>query len=485
MNFKAISRYVGLALLVSALFMFLSIIISLIDGVDTGFAPLLVSFLITLIVGGFPFIFVRKTPTVSLKEGYFIIFLSWFLSFVFGMMPFLLYGGEFTLTNAWFESVSGFTTTGATILEDIEALPRSLLFWRSSTHFIGGLGVVVFLLLVIPEGSSLRFKLTNLELSSISREGYRNGSSKTVRTIFIVYFSLFFSETILLTIAGMPVFDAVNHAFSNVATGGFSTKNLSIGYYDSNWIYGIVMVYMVLAAMHFGLIFSIFATHSLKPLNNPVAKYFICCIIVLGTIMSLSLKLQGDYESWGNAFLVGFFHIIAYITTTGFAIADTNYVPALAAVALMLAGFQCACAGSTTGGLKADRIFLTFKAVRRQIYKQIHPSSVNQVRVGDSYLRDEAVLPVMTYIVLYIMVIVVSSAILLLIGVIPVEAFSGSLCSVGNVGPALHSLGTAGNFSAQPELAKIVYTIDMFLGRVEIYPIFVTVSLIFGRRHNG
>jgi len=481
MNVKAISRYVGLALLVSALFMLLSIIVSVIDGFDSGFEPLSISCIITAIVGGFPLIFVKKAPNVSLKEGYLTIFLSWLLSFIFGMMPYVIWGGEFSLVNAWFESVSGFTTTGATILEDIEALPRSLLFWRSATHFIGGLGVVVFMLLVIPEKSPLRQKLTNLEISSLSREGFRFPAGQTVRVIVIVYLSLFVSETILLTVAGMPFFDSINHAFSTVATGGFSTKNLSIGYYDNKLIYGIILFYMVIAAMHFGMIFTIFAKRTLKPLKDPIARYFITCIIVLGLIMSFSLKFQGGYESWGKSFLDGFFQVVCYITTTGFAICDTNNAPVLASVAMMLAAFQCACAGSTSGGLKADRIFLTFRAVRRQVYKQLHPTAVNQVSLGSTYLRDEAVLPVMTYIVLYLMIIVVSAVLLLLVGVEPVEAFSGSLSSVGNVGPALHSLGTAGNFSAQPMLAKLIYTVDMFLGRVEIYPIFVTISMLFRR----
>jgi len=481
MNVKAISRYTGMALLVSALFMFLSMIVSIIYGMDSGFTPLCICFIITLIVGAFPFIFVKKAPVVSLKDGYLIIFLSWLLSFVFGMMPYVIWGGEFTLVNAWFESVSGFTATGATILKDIEALPPSLLFWRSSTHFIGGLGVVLFLLLVIPEASPFRLKLTNLELSSLSREGYHTRSSKTVRIIVTVYFGLLITETIALVLAGMPFFDAVNHAFSNVATGGFSTKNLSIGYYDSVAVNIIVMVYMVLAAMHFGIIYSIFATRSLKALKNPVAIYFLTCIVVLGTIMSLSLKLQGDYQSWGKAFMDGYFHVISYITTSGFAIADTSKVPVLCAVVLMMAGFQCACAGSTTGGLKADRIYLTFRAVKRQVYNQMHPNSVTRISVGDSYLRDEAVLPIMTYIVLYMMIIVVSMVLLLLVGVDMTEAFSGALASVGNVGPALKSIGTAGNYSAQPLLAKVIYTIDMFLGRVEIYPVLVTVSMIFKR----
>ena len=190
MNWSTVSRNVGYALLVDALFMFLSAVIALFDPADTAFAPLSISFLLTFIVGVFPFIFVNKTAAISLREGYVIIFLSWVLSFIFGMLPYALWGGPFTVINAWFESVSGFTTTGASILSDIESLPKALLFWRSSTHFIGGLGVVVFLLLIIPNSSPVRLRLTNMELSSLSRDDYRSRANKTVFIFAWVYLGI-------------------------------------------------------------------------------------------------------------------------------------------------------------------------------------------------------------------------------------------------------------------------------------------------------
>jgi len=223
MNVKAISANVGKALLVSALFMFLSMIVSVIYGRDEAFGPLLISFIITLLTGAFPFIFVRGKQSLSLKDGFLTIVLSWLLSFIFGMLPYVLYGGEFTLINAWFESVSGYTTTGSTILNDVEALPKSLVFWRSSTHFIGGLGVVVFLLLVMPDASPFRLKLTNMEMSSLSKEGYKYKPSKVIWIITTIYLSLNLATLLSLWAAGMPFFDALNHAFSISATGGFST----------------------------------------------------------------------------------------------------------------------------------------------------------------------------------------------------------------------------------------------------------------------
>ena len=327
MNVKAISLNVGKALLVSALFMFLSIIVSLMNGRDSAFGPLLISFIITLIVGGFPFIFVKKSQALSLNDGFLTIVLSWLLSFIFGMLPYVLWGGEFTLVNAWFESVSGYTTTGSTILNDIEALPRSLLFWRSSTHYIGGLGVVVFLLLVMPDASPFRLKLTNMELSSLSKEGYRYKSSKTIAIITKVYVALTVVIFLALWAAGMSSFDALNHAFSITATGGFSTRNLSIGYYNSDLINVLVIVFMAVAALHFGLIYAVFVTRSLKPMNNTVVKYYFGSILVMSVIIMFSLKFQGGYASWGRAAMDSVFTVVSYMTTAGFAICDNSVWP--------------------------------------------------------------------------------------------------------------------------------------------------------------
>jgi len=481
MNIKAISTNVGKALLVSALFMFLSIIISVLNGVDSAFTPLLLSFIITLLVGSFPFIFVRKSPALTMKDGFLTIIIAWILSFVFGMLPYVLWGGEFTLVNAWFESVSGYTTTGSTILNDIEALPKSLLFWRSSTHYIGGLGVVVFLLLVIPEASPYRLKLTNMEMSSLSKEGYRYKSTKVVQVITVVYLGLTLVSTLLLWAAGMPLFDAVNHAFSIAATGGFSTKNLSIGYFQSDLINAIAMVFMALAAMHFGLIYAVFATRSLKPLNNTVVKYYIGSIAVMSLIIMLSLMSDGGYDSWGKAWIDASFNVVSYMSTTGFATCDNSSWPYLAGVILMIAGIQCGCSGSTTGGLKVDRIVISFKAVFTEIRRRLHPSSVSQVRMSGHHLPDSAVSSVFLYIVVYVMVIFVSVLAVILCGSEPVEAISGVISSVGSVGPGLGGVASLENYSMQPEMSKLIFTFDMFLGRLEIFPVFIVISMIFKR----
>ena len=480
-NIKAISTNVGRALLVNALFMLLSIAVSIINGYDEAFTPLTISFLITALTGAFPFIFVKGQSTMSLKDSYLTIVLTWLLSFVFGMLPYVLYGGEFTIINAWFESVSGYTTTGSSILTDIEALPKSLLFWRSSTHFIGGLGVIVFLLIIIPGSSPLKYRLSNIELSSLSENAYRYRSTTVVRVMTSVYIGLTILETLLLWAAGMSLFDAVNHSFSTVATGGFSTRNLSVMYYDSNLIYIILMVFMTLSSLHFGVLYATLIHRSFKPLNNSVTKYYLAVIAVTAFFVTLSLSTSGQGRL-SECLMAGTFQTISYISTTGFGQSDNAAWPAMANALLLFAAFHCGCSGSTTGGLKADRILITFKSFANDTKKRLHPHMMFKTKIGGQTISEELVSSVFLYIVIYIAIAILSLVALLLCGVELSEAFSGTVASLGNVGPGTGALGTLGNFSAQPIAAKIIYTFDMFLGRVEIFPLMIVISMIFSRR---
>ncbi len=482
MSIKAISTNIGKALLINALFMLIAIIISIIDGVDPAFTPLVISFLVTFITGTFPFIFVKKNHPATLQSGFLTIVLSWLLSFVFGMLPYILWGGEFTIVNAWFESVSGYTTTGSTILTDIEALPRSLLFWRSSTHFIGGLGVIIFLLMILPESSGAKLKLTHLELSSLSKEGYRYKSSTISRVMISVYIGLTVLEVLLLWGAGMTPFDAINHAFSTVSTGGFSTKNTSIMHFDSVAIDLITTVFMALSAMNFGVMFAVIAKRSFKPLHHSVTRYYFGVIAALSIIIALTLKTQGGYPSWWRALLDSTFQTVSFISTTGFGLADNALWPILANTLLLFAAFHCGCAGSTTGGIKADRILIAIKAVRGEFHKRLHPSSLVRTKVGNRTLNDGTVSSVFLYIVLYILVLSASFTLVVICGVDVSEAFSGTLASLGNVGPGTGSLGTMGNYSALPAAAKFIFTLDMFIGRLEIFPVLIVISMIFKRQ---
>ena len=411
-----------------------------------------------------------------------IIALSWLLSFIFGALPYALWGGPFNILNAWFESVSGFTATGATILEDIESLPRSLVFWRASTHFIGGLGVVVFLLLIIPTSSPMRLRLANMELSSLSRDDYKSRANKTVYIFAYVYLVLVAASFLSYMAAGMNWFDAICHAFSVSASGGFSSRNLSIASFNSPVIAIITIVFMFLTSLHFGLLFVTFASRSLKPLKNPIIRFYVISIVVISVVTSLSLKLSNVDASWGKAFLDGTFHVVSYASTTGFGWSDNSVWPMLPCFMLILVSLFCGCAGSTTGGVKVDRAVVLFKAIRMQIQKTLNPSTIYEMRLGKRILHDEDIYPHLLYIAMFFMLVGVSSVLCMLFGDPNGHALTGSLASLANVGPSIGTIGSMGNYNAEPGVIKFIFTADMFLGRVEIYPVLAVFSSIFSRK---
>ena len=481
MNWSTVSRNVGYALLVDALFMLISIVIAIFDPADTALGPLAISFLLTFIVGAFPFIFVKKTAAISLREGYVIIFFSWVLSFIFGMLPYALWGGPFTVINAWFESVSGFTTTGSSILSEVESLPKALLFWRSSTHFIGGLGVVVFLLLLIPGASQMKLRLTNLELSSLSKQDYQTRANQTVYVFTYVYLGIFVACFVSYLLAGMSPFDAVNHAFSVSATGGFSSRDLSIASFNSVPISIITMVFMFLSSIHFGIIWLTIVRRSLKPLKNEVLAFYAGFLVIFTVLSAFSLKIHGVCDTWGKAFLDGGFQILSYASTTGLATADNAAFPTFVVMLMMIGGTICGMAGSTTGGLKSDRVLLLAKGVRARMHSALHPNSVTEIKISGRNIGTEDIYPHAIYIGLFFLIWTISLILTALSGVDGHQAMMATLSSITNVGPAVGELGTFGNFGAQPALAKFIYTVDMFLGRVEIYPMLAVSSLLFAK----
>ena len=482
MNVKVISRNVGASLLVSALFMFFSILVSVANGNDSALAALIISCTITFTVGIFPFIFVRKPSAISMTDGYVIIVLAWLLSFIFGMLPYALWGGPFTVINAWFESVSGFTTTGATILDNVEGLPNSLLFWRSSTHFIGGLGVVVFLLLLIPSASQMKLRLSSLEISTLTKSTYRTMSNRTVYIFTYVYLGITAAAFLCYWIAGMPAFEAICHAMSVAATGGFSTRNLSIASFRSLPITLITMLFMILASTNFGMIFLAFIRRSLKPLNNEVLKFYLWGLAVGSLLVAVTLKLVGVEQNWGDALLNGSFHIISFASTTGFAIADNSIWPLLPSVLLIFLGLRCGMAGSTTGGLKSDRILLLYKQIGYYLMHVMHPASIHEVRVGGRVVKQEEVAPHILFVALFLVVMMLSFLLCLTFGVDNRNALIGTISCLSNVGPSVGELGTFGNYNIESAAAKFMYALDMFLGRVEIYPILAVVAMAFGKK---
>ncbi len=471
-----IARYMGLVLLVNALFMFIAVIISAIYGFDTGFSPLLLSAVITATIGSFPYIFVRESSEVTTREGYVIVVLSWVLSCLFGMLPYLLWGGEFILINAWYESVSGYTTTGGTILTNIEAIPHSLLFWRASTHWIGGMGVVLFMLLILPEVSSIRLKLSRIEISSLSQESYHFRAIESVRVIAYVYFGLTLLETIALWISGMSLFDAICHSFATIATGGFSTRNNSVAYYDSVLIETIIIVFMTLSALNFGMIFLLVAKGSLMLFKSPVTRYYIAALLSGSTLVSLNLGLTGTYDSLGDSFRFGFFQTFSLATSTGFASADSSMWPNFAILLLIFFSLQCACSGSTSGGIKADRILISYYSIKAHITKRLHPRSVVPTRVGGHAIDPDTVSEVNLFIVFYLLCVLTASLLITLTGVDIMDAVSSTIAHIGNVGPGFGNVGSMSNYHLFNGFSKFVLTIIMILGRIELFGFFILFS---------
>ncbi len=470
MNLTVVSKNIGLALLFDAAFMLLGALVSLIYGADSALSPLFLSGIITMVTGLFPVIFVRGgSKTVKIKEGFAIIVFAWLLSCLFGMLPYVLWGGEFSLINAWYESVSGFTTTGATILTDIEALPHGLLFWRSSTHFIGGIGVVVFMLLIMPNLSTFRLRLSKIEINTLSRENYSYKARETVMIIAGVYVILAIVAMFALMLAGMDWFDAINHAFSTVATGGFSTRNESILSFHSDAINIVLMVFMLLGSVHFGLLYATVAHWTPKLFKSPVTKFYLKTVLVASLLIIIGIKLSGDASSWWDAIMKGLFQCVSIITTTGFATADTSVWPPFVILILLYLGIQCACSGSTSGGIKSDRVFIFFKSVRTQLVKTAHPNAIVHVRNGGHIIDPELVSSINLFIVLYMSIIFVMAVIFTAMGIDFMDAFSASVSNMGNIGPGFGNVGSMANYSQFPVLAKFLSTVQMLMGRLEIY----------------
>jgi len=477
MNLKVVSRNIGIALLLNALFMYISAIVSAIYNFDASFSPLLLSAFITSVAGLFPLIFVKKFYEISIKEGFTIVVFSWLLSCLFGMLPYVLYGGEFTIVGSWFESVSGYTTTGATVLKDVESVPKGLLFWRSSTHWLGGLGVVLFMLLVLPSVSTFRMRLSKMEISTLSKENFRFKTHQTIRVISTVYLGLTIIQTLLLMLAGMNLYDAINHSFSTVSTGGFSTKNLSIQSFDSFKIELIIMIFMVLSGMHFGLLYSTFAKRSTSIFNSSVVRFYLISIVIGGIFVSLNIWLAGTESNGMEAFRIGFFQVISMATTTGFATADSSVWPPFSMLILIYFSFQCACSGSTTGGLKSDRVFIFFASIRAQLRKQIHPNAVVPIKINNHILDKDLVYSVNLYIALYIAITFLVTLLLTLAGINITDSFTASVASMGNVGPGFGSVGSLSNYSSFPPIALILLSAEMLLGRLEIYSLLLIFVL--------
>ena len=468
MRFSVILRYVGTVMLCLSAIMAVSAGISYASG-DTGFYPLLLSALLTLLLGGFPMIFVSKADSITTKEGFMIVVGSWVVSCVVGMFPYLIWGGEFSLVNAWFESVSGFTTTGASILTNIEALPQGLLFWRSATNWIGGVGVVMFALLILPSLGTNKMALSGIELSSLAKDNYRYRTQMVAKILLTIYIGLTIVTTLALKFAGMRWFDALNHAMSASATGGFSTKNASIGFYDSPLIEWILIVVMFLSSLHYGLIYSTFTRKANNIFRSEVVRVYVAIIVGATLLIGTSLYFADVYPNIFTSLRQSVFQTVSLITTTGFATANTNLWTPFAVVILIILSIICGCAGSTSGGVKVDRVLLYFKVLVARLRGQQHPNAVIRIRLDGILQEDRQVNTVTLFLTTYFVLILLATMTSALCGMDLLSSFSSSVAFIGNVGPGFGEVGSLDNYANIPPFLKLQGSVLMLMGRLEIF----------------
>lgn len=470
-----IFRYTGFVFLFDSAFLFISAGISALHP-DSALLPLLYSATLAALFGIFPLIFVAPAPDISNREGFIIVISSWLLTCLIGVMPYILWGGEFSLANAWFESVSGFTTTGSTILTNIEALPPGLLFWRSATHWIGGIGIIIFVLALLPSVGRAGMVLYRTEMSPLAKENFNYRTKKTLQVLVVVYAGLTLAEIIGLLVCGMSVFDAVTNSFATIATGGFSPRNLSIAYYRSVPIEVVIMVFMVLSGLHFGLLFTAFKGNIRQLFKSAALKYYLLALLA-GTALT-TINVHGKiYQDWMDALRYASFQVISLGTSTGFATTDTAMWPAFAQLIMIFFTLQCACAGSTSGGIKVDRIVIFWKSFVRMMKRVQHPRAVFTIKLDGMNLDDEVIEGSVLYIALYIGIVFIAGLLLTALGVDAMTAFSGSAATMGNVGPGFGMVSSMANFSQIPDAGKWILSATMLLGRLEIFGLLLFVTM--------
>ena len=337
-------------------------------------------------------------------------------------------------------------------------------------------------MMILPSFGSVRFRMSKMDVLDVSRENYHYVSNKYVRVIVTVYAGITILSFVSLLLAGMPLFDAANHALSVTATGGFSTRNASIAAFDSPLIEGILIFFMIVATLHFGLIYASFASRSFKVLRNPVTKFYLFTILLTGLAVTLDLYFSHTVDGFLQALREGFFEVTATISTTGFAIADTNGWPVFTTLILLFVAMQCGCSGSTTSGLRSDRVLILMQACRAQIVKFAHPNAVVHVRTGGTIIERDLLESVTTFTILYLFFTFIGGLIYSLFGFDLLESIGISIAMMSNVGPAFGSVGTMANFAAVPALAKVIMGIQMIIGRLGIVSVLMIIPT-FNKRY--
>ncbi len=493
LNYKIIFHFLGLLLLFNGGFILLSSLVSLIykDGVtlDLFFAGI-----ITLLAGGLMMFRTKDhKKEMNKREGYIVVTFGWIIMTLSGTLPYILTGVIPEFTNAFFETMSGFTTTGASILNDIEAVPKGVLFWRSLTHWIGGMGIIVLAVAILPLLGIGGMQLFAAEAPGPSADKLHPRITDTAKRLWLIYFGYTAIETVLLKVAGMSFFDAINHAMCTLSTGGFSTKNESIAYWnDQPIIQYIIIVFMFLAGTNFVLSYFAFKGKVQKIIKDEEFKLYFKFIVVFTIIASLIIYFQADPSVssishpmvWGegeSAFRHGLFQVLAIITTTGFVTADyTLWAPFLVVFffGLMFLGGS---AGSTSGGVKVVRHLLMIKNGFVEFRRSLHPNAILPVRYNTKAVSGDIVFNILAFFILYMLSFIIGALVFSMFGIDFESSVGLAASSLGNVGPALGDFGPVNNYAALPALGKWWASFLMLIGRLELFTVLILLTPFFWR----
>lgn len=472
MNHSIIRYILGWVLLIEGMFLLLPCGIALVYRENSGWSFLIMS-IVCFIIG---FLSMKNKPENQVyfaREGLIVVALSWIIMSIFGAIPFVLNGDIPNFTDALFETISGFTTTGASILTNVEALSKCSLFWRSFTHWIGGMGVFVFLLAVLPMTGGHNMNLMKAESPGPSVGKLVPKVRDTAKILYIIYFVMTLVEIVLLLIAKMPVFDAFTTAFGTAGTGGFGIKNTSMAGYTT-LIQGIVTVFMILFGVNFNAYFLLLGKNKKNAFKLEEVRWYFA--IILLSIFAITININDLFKNIFMAFHHAAFQVASIITTTGFATVDFNVWPQASRTILVLIMFVGACAGSTGGGIKVSRIIIMFKSVKQEISKIVHPRSVKVMKMDDKAVDKDTVRGVSMFLLTYVIIVSMSVLFLAFDNLDMVTNFTAVTATINNIGPGLEIVGPAGNYSIFSVGAKYVLMFDMLAGRLELYPLLLLFS---------
>ena len=466
-SYRFIAHLTGLLLAFESMLLLACCCVSMIYG-ERDLMSFVISFAVCLSVSAILLIYGRrKKCAISRNEGYIVVALSWVLFSVFGMVPYLWGGFIPNITDAFFETMSGFTTTGATILDNIESMPHGILFWRSLTQWIGGLGIVCFTIVLLPGFGASSQMLYLSEATGVTHNKLCPKTRVMARYIFMVYILLTAVESALLMAGGMGLFDAVCHSMTTTATGGFSTKQASIAYWHSPYIEYVVSLFMLLSAINFSLYIVACKSKWKQLRKNTELKWFACSVGLLTLVISVVLFLNNGYGV-EEAFRKSLFQVATCHTSCGFATDDYNLWPPFTWMLLIFAMLSGGCTGSTSGGVKNLRLIIIANCIRNQFRQILHPRAVLPVRVGGLFDK-KLVTTVLVFFAAYLSVAFIGWTLLMAFGVDFTEAMSTVISAMGNVGPGLGSFGPAFSWAALPDAAKWILSSLMLIGRLEIF----------------